>query len=130
MVLPIGTGTAPRIALLLAVLSTAGQLSTSGHAETPAPGEAWRSSPFHGVPNAATGRNIPCVCVFRGKEYRLGDAVCMTTHVGTVVTRCDLNLNNTTWAPTNEPCTVSMRVPPVAPRFACHGVPAISRPPA
>ncbi len=86
------------------------------NAETPTPGEAWRSSPFHGVPNAATGRNIPCVCVYRGKDYRLGEAVCMNTYAGTVVTRCDLSLNNTTWVPTTEPCNVSWRA---APRFVC-----------
>ena len=86
-------------------------------AQQAAPGEAWKSSPFHGVPNAATGKNIPCVCVFRGKEYRLGEAVCMQTHVGTVVTKCDLLLNNTTWAPTTEACNVSQARPPQ--RFAC-----------
>ncbi|MBV1696332.1 MAG: hypothetical protein KGP27_17865 [Hyphomicrobiales bacterium] len=32
----------------------------------------------------------------------------MTTHVGTVIARCDLSLNNTTWVPTGEPCTLSM----------------------
>lgn len=72
------------------------------------PGEAWRTSPFHGVTNEATGRPIPCLCRFRGQDYRLGDAVCMTTHVGTVIARCDLSLNNTTWVPTGEPCTLSM----------------------
>ena len=86
-------------------------------AETPAPGEAWRSSPFHGVPNAATGNKIPCVCVYRGRDYRLGESICMNTHVGTVITRCDLSLNNTTWAPTTEPCTVSRA--PVQVRHAC-----------
>lgn len=95
-------------------------------AQAPAPGEAWKTSPFHGVPNAATGQNIPCLCVYRGKQYRLGEAVCMQTHVGTVITRCDLNLNNTTWAPTNEPCNLSARN---VPRFACLMPPPQSRPP-
>ncbi len=128
MALPIGTTTSTALALLLAAGAT---LSLGARAETPAPGEAWRTSPFHGVPNAATGKNIPCVCVYRGKEYRLGDAVCMNTHVGTVVTRCDLSLNNTTWVPTTEPCTVSRRAPQSAPQFACVAPsPAVSRPPA
>lgn len=81
--------------------------ASGARAEPAAPGEAWRTSPFHRVPNAATGIPIPCVCVFRGQQYRVGEAVCMQTHMGTVIARCDLNLNNTTWAPTSEPCTVS-----------------------
>jgi hypothetical protein len=125
MALPTGTATAYAAVLLVAATLPLSALL----ADTPAPGEAWRTSPFHAVPNAATGRNIPCVCVYRGKEYRLGDAVCMNTHVGTVVTRCDLNLNNTTWAPTTEPCNISMR-PRAEPRFACAPGLQMSKPPA
>ena len=105
----------PVIAIGLAL--TAMALISDVSAQQAAPGEAWRSSPFHGVPNAATGNKIPCVCVYRGREYRLGESICMNTHVGTVVTRCDLSLNNTTWAPTEEPCTVSRVVSPT--QFAC-----------
>jgi hypothetical protein len=126
MALPVGTATAFYFALLIVAATPWTQ---AVRADTPAPGEAWRSSPFHGVPNAATGRNIPCFCVYRGKEYRLGDAVCMHTHLGTVVTRCDLSLNNTTWAPTPEPCTISLRQPLFAPRFACAPSAPLSRSP-
>jgi hypothetical protein len=76
-------------------------------AETAAPGEAWRTSPYHGVTNPATGQRIPCLCRFKGEDYRLGASVCMNTHVGTVIARCDLELNNTTWKPTDQPCVVS-----------------------
>ncbi len=31
----------------------------------------------------------------------------MSTHRGTVFTRCELFLNNTSWMPTEEPCTTS-----------------------
>ena len=41
----------------------------------------------------------------------------MQTHMGVVIARCDLSLNNTTWAPTEELCTISQR--PVAVRYAC-----------
>lgn len=75
--------------------------------DTPAPGEAWKSSPFHGAIDGATGKAIPCVCRFKGLEFKLGAAVCMSTHVGTVIARCDLLYNNTTWVPTGEPCTIS-----------------------
>lgn len=73
----------------------------------PAPGEAWRQSPFHGVTNGATGMPIPCVCRYRGRDFRLGEAVCMQTPMGVFIVKCDLKLNNTTWAPTDEPCALS-----------------------
>ncbi len=31
----------------------------------------------------------------------------MATHLGTVLTRCELFMNNTSWVPSPEPCTVS-----------------------
>lgn len=31
----------------------------------------------------------------------------MSTHLGVVMTRCDLMLNNTSWVPTDTPCTIS-----------------------
>jgi hypothetical protein len=31
----------------------------------------------------------------------------MQTHMGTVMTRCDLFMNNTSWIPTNDACTIS-----------------------
>lgn len=77
--------------------------------ETPAaePGEAWKSSPFHGVIDPSTGLPIPCLCLFKGQKFKLGEAVCMNTHVGTVIARCDLLYNNTTWVPTTQSCTIS-----------------------
>ena len=117
---------ATRRLFAIAAVMLAGMAGFATASDLPTPGEAWRSSPFHGVPNAATGRNIPCVCVYRGREYRLGESICMQTHVGTVITRCDLSLNNTTWAPTTEPCTVS-RAPAVM-QFACAVPRDASRP--
>jgi hypothetical protein len=54
-----------------------------------------------------TGLPIPCLCRFQGETYRLGDVVCMSTHLGVVMTRCELFMNNTSWMPTREPCTLS-----------------------
>jgi hypothetical protein len=82
-----------------------------GHPGAPAPGAAappaWPSSPFHGVIDGATGLPIPCLCRYQGIVYRLGDTVCMNTHLGRQLTRCDLFLNNTSWVPTGVPCTTS-----------------------
>lgn len=54
-----------------------------------------------------TGLPIPCRCRYQGQTYKLGDVVCMSTHVGVVMTRCELFMNNTSWVPTREPCTIS-----------------------
>jgi hypothetical protein len=57
--------------------------------------------------SGATGVPIPCTCVYGGTTYKLGQTVCMSTHMGTVMTRCELFLNNTSWKPTDEPCKIS-----------------------
>jgi hypothetical protein len=81
-------------------------------AQTAGPGEAWRTSPYHGAINGATGKPIPCICRFQGRDFRLGASVCMQTHVGIVITRCDLSQNNTSWIPTGEACVMSQRQKP------------------
>jgi hypothetical protein len=69
--------------------------------------EAWRTSPFHGTINGATGLPIPCLCRHQGRDYKLGDKVCLQMPNGVMLARCDLVLNNTSWMPTNEQCTMS-----------------------
>jgi hypothetical protein len=96
-------------ATAIGLLTLGFAFSTPARSEGPAPGDAWKSSPFHGLTDGATGKAIPCLCRFRGRDFRLGDSVCMQTPIGVVIARCDLLLNNTTWAPTNEPCTLSWR---------------------
>ena len=59
------------------------------------------------VIDGLTGLPIPCRCLYQGKSYELGDIVCMRTHVGIVMTRCERYLNNTAWMPTSEPCAIS-----------------------
>ena len=73
----------------------------------PAQPEAWRTSPFHGVISGATGQPIPCLCRYKGRGFQVGERVCMQTPNGIVLTRCDLFLNNTTWVPSDEPCSIS-----------------------
>ena len=53
------------------------------------------------------GMPIPCRCRFQGHAFQLGDIVCMDTHIGTVLTRCELFMNNTSWMPSQQPCTIS-----------------------
>jgi hypothetical protein len=81
-------------------------------AEEPGPRRPnWPSSEYHGKIDG-NGNPIPCRCLFRGQSYKLGTTVCMNTHKGTVMAECDLVQNNTSWVPTNEPCTISQGPPP------------------
>jgi hypothetical protein len=79
-------------------LAWAEPLRTGPHNPSPLPDEAI---------DGATGLPIPCRCLYQGKSYELGDVVCMRTHVGIVMTRCERFLNHTAWMPTSEPCTIS-----------------------
>lgn len=56
-----------------------------------------------------TGKPIPCRCRYQGQKYQLGTVLCMKTHLGTRLTRCELVLNNTSWVPTEEACAISGR---------------------
>jgi hypothetical protein len=82
-----------------------GLLAAAGNADTTT--EAWRTSPFHGVPNAATGLPIPCRCRYQGRDVMLGTQVCMNMPNGTMLARCDLHQNNSTWVPMDIPCTLN-----------------------
>ena len=73
--------------------------------------EAWRTSPFHGALDGATGNPIPCLCRYRDRKFNLGDKVCLATPNGVMLARCDLAQNNTSWVPTDEACTMSWRLP-------------------
>jgi hypothetical protein len=78
-----------------------------GSAPVGVPPPAWPTSPYHGVISGATGEPIPCRCRFRDSDFKLGDTVCMNTHLGVQLARCDLFLNNTSWVPIGVPCTMS-----------------------
>lgn len=105
--------------VVVAVLVAAVEAPWAGPAAAEPPGAApaqgWTTSPYHGV-IGGNGEVIPCRCRFGGRLYMLGQEVCMETHVGTVMTRCDLVLNNTSWVPTSTPCRISRA--PVPPRAA------------
>lgn len=66
----------------------------------------WKTSPYHGVIDG-DGNVIPCRCLYRGRQFQLGEKVCMETYRGTVMAECDMQLNNTSWVPTTEACTIS-----------------------
>ena len=105
-----GRGAAAGLALVAAVALTGDAAAQQAPSGTDAGQEAqglppanWPSSPHHGVIDGS-GKVIPCRCRFNGKAYQLGEIVCMRTHVGTVLTRCDIFGNNTSWMPSRQPC--------------------------
>jgi hypothetical protein len=92
------------MALMSAGILAVAMLAAAATAEDYRPN--WPTSPYHGAMDG-NGRRIPCQCLFRGHAHPLGTTVCMTTHKGTVLTVCDLVQNNSSWVPTDQPCTVS-----------------------
>jgi hypothetical protein len=94
--------------LLAAALSLAAESAASQPAqhdgELPPP--LWPNSPFRGIIDG-TGKPIPCRCRAIGGTFQLGDILCMRTHLGVQLARCDLLLNNTSWVPLGIPCTLS-----------------------
>lgn len=67
---------------------------------------AWPASPWHGRVDG-DGRVIPCRCRAGGRQFMLGEHVCMPTPDGPRLARCDLFENNTTWVPTGTACELS-----------------------
>ncbi|MEQ1649207.1 MAG: hypothetical protein ABL898_11520 [Hyphomicrobiaceae bacterium] len=63
-------------------------------------------SPFHRAKDA-DGQTIPCRCSFHGQLVPLGTLICMSTHLGTQIARCDLDVNVTSWVPTGIHCETS-----------------------
>ena len=89
---------------MVALLATASRLAWADPPQPPPPDP--RITSRH-VIDGWTGLPIPCRCLYQGKDFKLGDTVCMATHVGVVMTRCELFLNNTAWMPTSAPCTIA-----------------------
>lgn len=102
--------------VVVAGLAVAAAIAVTGGASAQTPSGGREGAPPQGLPPAAfplsphrgvidgSGRVIPCRCRFNGKAYQLGEIVCMRTHVGTVLTRCDIFGNNTSWMPSRQPC--------------------------
>ena len=104
--------------VVVALTLAAATFASAARAEEPPRSPPWPSaeapaypgSPYHGATNG-DGQLIPCRCRFQGQEFRLGEEVCMSTHLGVVLARCDLMLNNTSWVPTSMACTISQKRP-------------------
>jgi hypothetical protein len=52
-----------------------------------------------------------CTCRARGRDFVLGQSVCLATPSGARIATCAMVLNNTSWQFTETPCVVS-HLPP------------------
>ena len=48
-----------------------------------------------------------CTCRSQGRDYELGQSVCLQSPKGARIATCGMVLNNTSWQFTETPCTVS-----------------------
>ena len=58
-----------------------------------------------------------CTCRWQGRDYDLGQSVCLQSPKGARIATCGMVLNNTSWQFTETPCTVSL-VPQALPEAA------------
>ncbi|MBB6168022.1 hypothetical protein [Chelatococcus composti] len=47
---------------------------------------------------------MPCTCRAQGRDYEIGAVVCLSTSAGPRLATCGMELNNTSWKLTSEPC--------------------------
>jgi hypothetical protein len=48
-----------------------------------------------------------CTCRAQGRDFKLGQSVCLATPQGARIATCGMVLNNTSWQFTETPCVVS-----------------------
>ena len=56
---------------------------------------------------ALDATNPPCTCRAQGRDFLVGEKVCLRTAGGDRLATCGMALNNTSWSIGNSPCTVS-----------------------
>lgn len=52
----------------------------------------------------STAPKIDCTCRHQGRDYHLGEVICLSTPNGMREARCEMALNNTSWKITDGPC--------------------------
>jgi hypothetical protein len=60
-----------------------------------------------GIAGGVTSAAADCTCRFQGRDFELGQNVCLPTPKGARVATCGMVLNNTSWQFTETPCVVS-----------------------
>lgn len=71
-----------------------------GISRSPAAGAGNHSA----APGPAVPAAFPCTCRAKGRDYELGEVVCLPTSAGPRLATCGMELNNTSWHVTSEPC--------------------------
>ena len=94
-------------AVLVAGVERARAVDPTTNPPAGVPPPAWPSSPFRNTVDGVTGLPIPQLCRSGGSTFQLGDTVCMRTHLGVQLARCDLLLNNTSWVPIGVACNMN-----------------------
>ncbi len=63
-----------------------------------------------------------CICLAQGREFALGQSVCLVSPKGPRMATCGMVLNNTSWQFSETPCVVSAA--PVGPAHDANAAPA------
>jgi|SRR3954471_12593411 hypothetical protein len=65
---------------------------------------------------SAAAADPNCICRARGKEFELGQSICLASPKGPRIATCGMVLNNTSWQFSETPCVISAA--PAGARFA------------
>jgi hypothetical protein len=72
---------------------------------------------FAPIPRGPIPEQPPCTCRGTdGREFQMGETICLRTADGARIARCEMVMNNTSWIPTATPCPQALR--PFTPRPA------------
>jgi hypothetical protein len=59
----------------------------------------------------STPAQADCTCRAQGRNFELGQAVCLTTPTGPRIATCGMVLNNSSWELSQSPCVYSQPLP-------------------
>jgi len=65
--------------------------------------------------SAATAASADCTCRYQGRDYDVGQNVCLSTPSGARMATCGMVLNNTSWQFSETPCVISKAPPAPSP---------------
>lgn len=59
------------------------------------------------APAATASQAADCICRAQGREFELGQTVCLASPKGPRIATCGMVLNNTSWRFSETPCVIS-----------------------
>jgi hypothetical protein len=81
-----------------------GLLAVAVMAAAPVSRAASDTPPPTPVQAAPANPHANCYCRGNGKQFPVGQTVCLRTPKGPRIATCGMSLNNTSWQMTDEPC--------------------------